>query len=63
MRDLARFYSLFADTAERNDFFSEPFGFFLNLGAALFRPDRAALFLADWRGETLAAMRKPPESN
>ena len=29
MRDLARFYSLFADTAERNDFFSEPFGFFL----------------------------------
>lgn len=56
MRDLARFYEIFAETAERNDFFSEPYGFFLNLGAALFSTNRAALFLAEWQGETLAAI-------
>ena len=36
MPDLRRFYALFEATAQRQNFFAEPFGFFLNLGAALF---------------------------
>lgn len=53
--DLARFYPLFQDTALRNRFFAEPYGFFLNLGATLFSVGRAALFLAEWQGQVLAA--------
>lgn len=53
--DMARFYTLFAETARRNDFFQEPYGFFLNLGAALF-PTRATLYFAEWEEKTLAAI-------
>ena len=56
MQDLPVFYSLFRDTAGRQDFFSEPYGFFLNLSAALFPCRMAELFLANWQGETLAAL-------
>jgi peptidoglycan pentaglycine glycine transferase (the first glycine) len=56
MGDLSRFYALFAETARRGDFFAEPYGFFLNLGAALFPCRQAELFLAEWQGETLAAI-------
>lgn len=56
MRDLSRFYPLFEETAQRQSFFAEPFGFFLNLGAALFPSGQAELFFAEWQGETLAAV-------
>lgn len=56
MEDLARFYALFVETARRNDFFAEPYGFFLNLGATLFPARQAQLFLAEWQGETIAAI-------
>ncbi len=56
MRDLSRFYELFEETAWRNDFFAEPYGFFLNLGTALFPAQCAALFLAEYDGETIAAI-------
>jgi len=56
MRALSRFYPLFEETAQRQSFFAEPFGFFLNLGAALFPTGQAELFFADWQGETLAAV-------
>ena len=56
MADLAVFHALFEETARRNRFFSEPYGFFLNLGAALFPADQARLFLAEWQGEPLSAL-------
>jgi peptidoglycan pentaglycine glycine transferase (the first glycine) len=56
MSDLRRFYALFEETAERNSFFAEPYGFFLNLGQALFPAGHAALFLAEREGKTLGAI-------
>jgi len=56
MHDLTRFYPLFEETAQRQSFFAEPFGFFLNLGAALFPTGQAELFFAEWQGQTLAAV-------
>ncbi len=56
MSDFARFYPLFEETAQRQSFFAEPFGFFLNLGAALFPSGQAELFFAEWQGETLAVI-------
>ena len=53
--DLRAFYNLFGDTARRQDFFAEPFGFFLNLGATFFPNHHAALFFAEYEGEVLAA--------
>ena len=53
--DIRVFYDLFADTSRRQEFFGEPFGFFLNLGATLFPHRHAALFLAEWEGTVLAA--------
>jgi peptidoglycan pentaglycine glycine transferase (the first glycine) len=55
-RDVHRFYVLFEDTARRNEFFAEPYGFFLNLAEALFPSGQAALFLAEWEQETLGAI-------
>ncbi len=56
MQDLAAFYALFEETARRNEFFAEPYAFFLNLGATLFPAGRASLFLAEWNGQPLAAI-------
>jgi lipid II:glycine glycyltransferase (peptidoglycan interpeptide bridge formation enzyme) len=56
MADLRQFHALFMETAQRADFFAEPYGFFLNLGASLFPAGGAELFLASWSGETLAAL-------
>ena len=56
MADLHTFYALFAETAQRNDFFAEPYGFFLNIGATLFPTGSAALFLAHWQSEPIAAI-------
>ena len=54
--DLAPFYALFAETAGRRQFYAEPYGYFLNLGASLFPNGDAALFLAEWRGEIISAI-------
>jgi lipid II:glycine glycyltransferase (peptidoglycan interpeptide bridge formation enzyme) len=56
MGDLSRFYALFSETASRNEFFAEPYGFFLNLGATLFPLEMAGLLFAEREGETLAAI-------
>lgn len=56
MQDLSVFYPLFEETGRRDDFFAEPYSFFLNLGAALFPCGQAELFLAEWQGKTLAAL-------
>lgn len=56
MQDLTRFYPLFEETGRRQGFFTEPLGFFINLGAALFPSGQAELFFAEWQGETLAAV-------
>jgi peptidoglycan pentaglycine glycine transferase (the first glycine) len=56
MADIATFYPLFAATADRNGFFSEPYGFFLNLGEALFPSKQAELLLAEWQGEIIAGI-------
>ena len=56
MADMRRFYDVFWETSLRGRFFAEPYGFFLNLGAALFPANRASLFIAKWQGETLAAI-------
>ncbi|HLJ54262.1 MAG TPA: peptidoglycan bridge formation glycyltransferase FemA/FemB family protein [Chthonomonadaceae bacterium] len=56
MADLRRFYRLFHETAVQGDFFAEPYGFFLNLGASLFPARQAELFFSEWQGETLAAL-------
>ena len=56
MQDIARFYPLFEETAGRNDFFAEPYGFFLNLGATLFPSKQAKLYFAEWEGEVIAGI-------
>ena len=56
MEDLSRFHQLFMETAHRGDFFAEPYGFFINLGATLFPGRHAELFFSEWQGETLAAL-------
>lgn len=55
MADLTRFYRLFQETAARNDFFAEPYGFMLNLCETLFAANQAELLLAEHCSETLAA--------
>ncbi len=56
LHDLAAFHGLFRDTAERQGFYWEPYGFFLNLGAALFPTGQAEVVLASWRGNLLSAI-------
>ncbi len=56
MAVLRRFHALFMETANRGDFFAEPFGFFLNLGDALFPAGQAELFFSEWNGQTLATL-------
>lgn len=56
MADVRRFHALFMETANRGDFFAEPYGFFLNLGATLFPAGQAELFFAEWQGQTLATL-------
>ncbi len=54
--DLSAFYRLFSETATRNDFFQEPYGFFLNLADSLFPRGHAELFLAEAEGEAVAGL-------
>ncbi len=56
MQDLRRFHTLFVETSARNEFFAEPYSFFLNLGASLFPTRIAELYFAQWQNKTLAAL-------
>lgn len=50
------FYNLFWETVQRQQFFGEPYGFFINLCQTLFPANMAEIGLAKWRGEVLAAI-------
>ena len=50
------FYDLFWETVQRQQFFGEPYGFFINLCQTLFAANMAEIGLAKWRGQTLAAI-------
>jgi len=54
--DLRSFYEVFSETAIRNGFFQEPYGFFLNLCSTLFPRGNAELFLAEIEGEVIAGL-------
>lgn len=53
---IAVFYDLFWETSQRQNFFAEPFGFFINLCQTLFPADMAEIGIASWQGEALAAI-------
>ena len=56
LADIPHFYKLFIETAGRNGFFAEPYGFFLNLGSILFPKRNARLYLAEMNGEIIAGI-------
>lgn len=53
---IAWFYDLFWETVQRQNFFGEPFGFFINLCQTLFRADMAEIGFARWHGELLTTI-------
>src|SRR6478672_174588 len=53
---IPQFYDLFWETVKRQEFFGEPYGFFINLCQTLFSVNMAEIGLATWQGETLAAI-------
>lgn len=50
------FYDLFWETVRRQQFFGEPYGFFINLCQSLLSANMAEIGLATWRDDVLAAM-------
>jgi peptidoglycan pentaglycine glycine transferase (the first glycine) len=50
------FYDIFLETVGRQQFFGEPYGFFINLCQTLFAAQIAEMGLARWRGKLLAAI-------
>ena len=50
------FYDIFLETVQRQQFFGEPYGFFINLCQTLFAAQIAEIGLARWRGKLLAAI-------
>jgi len=50
------FYDIFLETVGRQQFFGEPYGFFINLCQTLFAAQIAEIGLARWRGKLLAAI-------
>lgn len=50
------FYDLFWATVQRQKFFGEPYGFFINLCQTLFAANMAEIGLAIWQTEILAAI-------
>ncbi|MGA7937688.1 MAG: peptidoglycan bridge formation glycyltransferase FemA/FemB family protein, partial [Kovacikia sp.] len=50
------FYDLFWETVNRQQFFGEPYGFFINLCQTLFAANRAEIGLATWKGKILSAI-------
>ncbi len=53
---ISSFYDRLWDTAQRQEFFAESYGFFINLCQTLFAAGQAEIGLATWRGEVLAAL-------
>jgi peptidoglycan pentaglycine glycine transferase (the first glycine) len=53
---ISLFYDLFRETVDRQEFFGEPFGFFINLCQTLFREHMAEIGLARWQGEALTGI-------
>lgn len=53
---IPKFYELFWETAKQQEFFGEPYGFFINLCQTLFAAKMAEIGFGSWRGELLAAM-------
>ncbi|OLP17683.1 methicillin resistance protein [Leptolyngbya sp. 'hensonii'] len=53
---IPRFYDLFWETVRRQDFFGEPYGFFINLCQTLFPAGMAEIGLATWHGKPLAGI-------
>ena len=56
LNDLATFYRLFEATARRKRCFCEPYGYFLNLAAALFPAGMAEVLTAEIEGVAAATM-------
>ncbi|MBW4522881.1 MAG: peptidoglycan bridge formation glycyltransferase FemA/FemB family protein [Scytolyngbya sp. HA4215-MV1] len=56
LQAIPKLYDLFWETVERQKFFGEPYGFFINLCQSLFAADMAEIGLATWQGNPLAAM-------
>lgn len=50
------FYDIFWQTVQRQNFFGEPYSFFINLCQTLFAVNRAEIGLAKWQGQVLAAI-------
>lgn len=50
------FYDLFWETVKRQQFFGEPYSFFINLCQTLFAANMAEIGLAQWRGKAIAAI-------
>jgi len=50
------FYDLFWETVRRQQFFGEPYSFFINLCQTLFSAKMAEIGFARWRGKVLAAI-------
>jgi lipid II:glycine glycyltransferase (peptidoglycan interpeptide bridge formation enzyme) len=50
------FYDIFWETVKRQQFFGEPYGFFINLCQTLFAAKMAEIGFARWRGTVLAAI-------
>lgn len=50
------FYDLFWETVKRQNFFGEPYSFFINLCLTLFQANMAEIGFAKWKGEVLAAI-------
>jgi peptidoglycan pentaglycine glycine transferase (the first glycine) len=50
------FYNLFWETVKRQQFFGEPYSFFINLCQTLFAANMAEIGLAKWQGKVLAAI-------
>jgi lipid II:glycine glycyltransferase (peptidoglycan interpeptide bridge formation enzyme) len=50
------FYEIFWETVKRQQFFGEPYKFFINLCQTLFSANIAEVGFAEWQGEVLAAI-------
>lgn len=50
------FYDIFRQTVQRQQFFGEPYGFFINLCQTLFAARIAEIGLARWRGQLLGVI-------
>lgn len=53
---IPKFYELFWETVKHQEFFGEPYGFFINLCQTLFAAKMAEIGFARWQGKLLATM-------